>query len=114
MKHGKYNIVCDDYNKWRKIMNEELSSATIFEIHCWNEEQECINLALQFGIQKDFKWNGGTIIEGKVNQPFKDWLMSLPKPSDTEIYNKMTPFFSIFLNNGFSSEHYGTELTKHN
>ena len=27
-----------------------------------------------------------------------------------EIYNKMTPFFSIFFDNGFSSEHYGTEL----
>mgnify|MGYP003397739028 CR=1 FL=1 len=114
LKHGDCNIVCDDYNEWRKIMTVELSSATTFEIHCWNEEQEYINLALQFGRKKDFKWNGGTIIEGKVNQHFKDWLMSLPKPCDTETYNKMTPFFSIFLNNGFSSEHYGTELTKHN
>ncbi len=24
--------------------------------------------------------------------------------------NKLTPFFNIFLDNGFSSEHYGTEL----
>ena len=28
-----------------------------------------------------------------------------------KLYSKlMTPFFSIFLDNGFSSEHYGTEL----
>jgi hypothetical protein len=32
------------------------------------------------------------------------------KPSDTEIYNKMTPFFSIFIENGFYSEHDGTEF----
>ena len=41
---------------------------------------------------------------------FIDFLLSLPKPADTEIYNKMTPFFSLFLDTGFSSEHYGTEL----
>lgn len=31
-------------------------------------------------------------------------------PEDSELYDKMTPFFSIFFDNGFSSEHYGTEL----
>ena len=64
--------------------------------------------------QKDFEWNDGTVIEGKVDPHFKDWILSFPKPHDTELYNKMTPFFSIFLDNGFGSEHYGTELTKQN
>ncbi len=29
-----------------------------------------------------------------------------------EIYNKMMPFFTIALDNGFWSSHYGTELTR--
>jgi len=45
-----------------------------------------------------------------VTEKFIDYLLSITKPTDTDIYNKMTPFFSIFLDNGFSSEHYGTEL----
>lgn len=112
MKLGDYNIACDDFQKWQELMGEALSSATAFEIHCWNEEQEYIDLALQFGHRKDLNWNGGTVIAGQVTQHFQDWLLGFPKPCDTEIYNKMTPFFSIFLNNGFCSEHYGTELTK--
>ena len=52
----------------------------------------------------------GTVISGPVTPEFLHMLLCLPKPMDTEIYNKMTPFFSIFFDNGFSSEHYGTEL----
>ncbi|MEY8420785.1 hypothetical protein AALA83_16120 [Oscillospiraceae bacterium 44-5] len=36
--------------------------------------------------------------------------IGLEEPTDKEIENKLTPFFSIFLDNGFSSEHYGTKL----
>ena len=31
------------------------------------------------------------------------------KPTDTEIYNKMTPFFNVFLDDRFQSSHYGIE-----
>ena len=37
-------------------------------------------------------------------------LLGLPKPTDTEIYNKMTPFFNVFLDSNFDSSHYGTEI----
>ena len=37
-------------------------------------------------------------------------LTHLPKPENNGLYDKMTPFFSIFFDNGFSSEHYGTEM----
>ena len=37
-------------------------------------------------------------------------LLDLPKPTDTEIYNKMTPFFNVFLDDNFDSSHYGTEI----
>ena len=34
----------------------------------------------------------------------------MPKPEDTFVYNKMTPFFTIVLGNRLHSEHYGTEI----
>ena len=67
-------------------------------------------MALQYGRLKKTEWRYGKVIEGAVTKELAEFLLSLPKPSDTEVYNKMTPFFSIFLDNGFSSEHYGTEL----
>lgn len=105
--------VCADTNDaWRQILSKKLGSASRFEIHCWKEETNEIQQALQFGTVKACSWEYGTIIEGRVTTEFVEYLLSLPKPTDTEIYNKMTPFFSIFLDNGFSSEHYGTELNQ--
>ena len=98
--------------EWRTIMSEKLKSAGRFEIHCWNEEEKEIEMALRYGRLKETGWSYGKVIEGKVTEKMADFLLSLPKPTDTEVYNKMTPFFSIFLDNGFSSEHYGTELNQ--
>ena len=66
--------------------------------------------ALAFGREKETDWQWGRVVEGPVTPEFARWLLELPKPADTEVYNKMTPFFSIFLDNGFYSSHYGTEL----
>lgn len=98
--------------EWKKIISVKLKSASSFEIHCWNEEQTETEMALQYGRIKETDWNYGKVIAGAVTKGFADYLLSLPKPADTEAYNKMTPFFSIFLDNGFSSEHYGTELNQ--
>ena len=64
-----------------------------------------------YGKQKDADWRYGKIIAGNVTPEFCAFLLGIPKPADTELYNKMTPFFTISLDNGFWSEHYGTELT---
>ncbi|HIX24735.1 MAG TPA: hypothetical protein IAA09_07280 [Candidatus Lachnoclostridium avicola] len=93
-------------------MSEKLRSASRFEIHCWKEEQKEIEMALRFGRKKQTDWGFGTVIEGAVTEELINFLLTLPKPDDKDIYNKMTPFFSIFLDNGFSSEHYGTELNQ--
>lgn len=95
---------------WKGILEPQLRRASSFEIHCWAEETEEIAAALHFGQRKETDWPWGTVIAGAVTPEFTDFLLSLPKPTDTEIYNKMTPFFSLFLDTGFSSEHYGTEL----
>ena len=98
--------------RWKKIMSKQLKMAKTFEIHCWNEEQKEIKMVLPFGELKESCWKYGKIIHGPVTPEFIEYILSLPKPTDTEIYNKMTPFFTIALDNGFWSEHYGTELTK--
>lgn len=42
---------------------------------------------------------------------FISMILEMPKPTDVEIYNKMTPFFNIFLDDTkFQSSHYGTEI----
>ena len=102
----------DKNTEWKEIMSSQLAKATRFQIHCWNEETKEIEMALQFGTIIDYPWKYGTVISGTVTQKFKEYLLSLPKPTDCEIYNKMTPFFSIFLDDNFSSEHYGTELNQ--
>ena len=96
--------------KWLACMAKALKTATTFEIHCWEEETEWIELALQYGKLKETDWQYGKIITGDVTPEFCALLLGLPKPSDTEFYDKMTPFFTIALDNGFWSEHYGTEL----
>lgn len=95
---------------WKEHMWRNLCVAKRFEIHCWMNEKEWIDLALQFGTLKDSDWRYGEIIAGEVTPAFIEMVLGLPKPTDTELFNKMTPFFSIFLDDVFSSEHYGTAL----
>ena len=99
-----------DNSKWLELLKEALKTATTFEIHCWNEEEEWIEVALKYGIMKESDWTYGKIITGAVTAEFSDMLLRMPKPQDTEIYNMMTPFFNVFFDNGFQSSHYGTEI----
>ena len=96
--------------KWLEMISKAIKTAKQFEIHCWNEEAEWIELALKFGTLKDSTWKYGKMITGEVTSEFADMLLSMEKPKDTEIYNKMTPFFNVFLDNNFQSCHYGTEI----
>ena len=98
-----------DNTKWIELISGYLTSATVFEIHCWDEESEWIKLALQYGKLKDDDWEYGKIIVGNVTPQFTDMLLRQPKPTDTEFDNKMTPFFNVFLDDNFQSCHYGTE-----
>lgn len=106
---GHTNIECRSYPEWKSIMAEKLKSATHFEIHCWDDEEQWYLLALNYGIEKETTWKGKIVI-GSVTPAFCGMLLGLEEPIDKEIENKLTPFFSVFLDNGFSSEHYGTEL----
>ena len=112
---GEWETVSFDFTEkdnsaWRALISEHIRSAKSFEIQCWEDEVEEMILALQYGEIKPSNWKKGTIVEGTVTPDFIRMVLEMPKPKDTEIYNKMTPFFSIAFDNGFSSEHYGTEV----
>ena len=99
-----------DNHKWLSYVAAALDNAKTFEIHCWNEETEWIELALKYGVLKNDDWKYGKIVTGEVTPEFKQMLLSQPKPTDMGIENKMTPFFNVFLDDTFQSCHYGTEL----
>ena len=99
-----------DNSRWRELAEPYLRAAHRFEIHCWKDEIREIDLALRFGTVKPFDWQHGTVIEGNMTPEFLHLLLTLPKPADTLFSAKFTPFFTIMLDNGFSSSHYGTEL----
>lgn len=100
-----------DNSKWIELITKALKTAKRFEIHCWNEETDWIEFALQYGRFKESDWRYGKIIEGDVTPEFISMILEIPKPTDVEIYNKMTPFFNVFLDDTkFQSSHYGTEI----
>ena len=95
---------------WKRLILLFARPGTSFAIHCWQDEPQWIAVAQQFGTtQQSPDGFAGVVVAGVITQPLIDFLQHTDKPTDTEIYNKQTPFFSIFLE-GFSSEHYGTEL----
>ena len=55
-----------DNSVWLSLIEEEIKSANHFEIHCWNEETDWIDFALQYGTLKESTWRYGKIIEGEV------------------------------------------------
>ena len=100
-----------DNSKWLSLIESSIKTAKRFEIHCWNEETDWIEFALQYGTLKESTWKYGKIIEGEVTPEFISMILDMSKPTDVEIYNKMTPFFNIFLDDtNFQSCHYGTEI----
>lgn len=99
-----------DNHFWKELIKMFAVIDQTFEIHCWNEETVEIALALQLGKEKLADWKYGVIVEGVIDTNFIDMLCNIEKPLNIEKPNKIVPFFSIFFKNGFSSEHYGTEI----
>ena len=99
-----------DNTRFLALITDALKNAKNFEIHCWNEETEWIELALKFGNLKEDDWKYGKIITGEVTAEFIEMILAQPKPTDIEAANKMTPFFNIFLDDTFQSSHWGCEI----
>ena len=101
---------CMDKKWWNEIVRACAVVGDPFEIHCWSDESAEVQAALQFGHKVTSTWREGTVIRGRITKEFLSFLMEAPKPQDTEIYNKMTQFFTIIFGNTLHSEHYGTEI----
>ena len=97
--------------RWRELLRQAAPSAHTFEIHCWEDEPAPIALAREHGREKDTGWAYGAVIAGAVTPELLEMLLSRPLPPGNDLCPvPLTPFFSIFFDNGFCSEHYGTEL----
>lgn len=81
-----------------------------FEIRCWREEISAIENASWYGVSAADSYEvsiKGVVTDGLL----KEWLTE--EPTDKTIYNKMTKYFTIHVENDLCklwSEHYGTEM----
>ena len=99
-----------DKRWWNDLVKTCAVVGDTFDIHCWSDETTEIMAALRYGQKVKTSWSGGTVIRGMITREFLSFLTEAKKPTDTEIYNKMTPFFTIVFGNKLHSEHYGTEI----
>ena len=110
---SSYILVGHNYPEkkwWNEIVRACAIVDDVFEIHSWSDESAEVNAALQLGHKVTSTWREGTVIRGRITKEFLSFLTEAQKPQDTEIYNKMTPFFTIIFGNTLHSEHYGTEI----
>lgn len=95
---------------WKEIMKHFVRVGDRFEIRCWREEAAEIGEASRYGAAVDEKYE--VSIKGIVTKELLEDLL-IEKIADKSIYNKMTKYFTIHVENDrcdIWSEHYGTEL----
>ena len=100
----------DNNRWWKDLFIHYASRGESFEIRCWDEEIESINLISKFGAVEKSQITKEIIITGYITNQFIDFIVKDEMPKDQEIYNKMTQFFTINIDKAFSSAHYGTEI----
>ena len=97
---------------WRKIMEHFVKINDEFEIRCWKDEKSEIQQALLYG--GSLLEDGNEVsIKGNVTHKLRNELLCSPEPTDKDLYNKMTKYFTINITNDLCelcSAHYGTEL----
>ena len=95
---------------WKKIMEHFVKVGDTFEIRCWREEVAEIEEASLYGTAINDKYE--VSIKGSVTKELLEKLL-IEDPIDKNIYNKMTKYFTIHVENDLCdiwSEHYGTQM----
>ena len=100
----------DNNNWWKELFLHYASKGESFEIRCWDEELESIDLISKFGTVQKSQTTKEIIITGYITNQFIDLIIKEEMPKDQNIYNKMTQFFTISIDKSFESAHYGTEI----
>ncbi len=95
---------------WKKLVRHFVHVGDSFEIRCWKEEAAEIQQASVYGdLTED---NHEISVKGIITEALVMELLS-EAPTDKNIYNKMTKYFTINVEHGqfkFCSAHYGTEM----
>lgn len=95
---------------WRELVEHFVNVGDTFEIRCWKEELDEIRQASLYGNPTE-DYNEISI-KGVVTAELLAELLS-DEPKDKSIYNKMTKYFTINVENEkcfLCSAHYGTEM----
>lgn len=100
----------DNNNWWKELFLHYASKGESFEIRCWDEELESIDLISKYGTVQKSQTTKEIIITGYITNQFIDLIIKEEMPKDQNIYNKMTQFFTISIDKSFESAHYGTEI----
>ena len=102
------NRISSDW--WKKLVEHFIKVGDAFEIRCWKEELDEIRQASLYGNPTEVR--NEVSVKGVVSVELLTELLS-DEPSDKSIYNKMTKYFTINVENDkcfFCSAHYGTEM----
>ena len=95
---------------WKNLVKHFVQVGDSLEIRCWKEEVDEIKKASLYG--NPINENYEVSIKGTASNKFIDELLA-ENPTDKDIYNKMTKYFTINVENEhhkFCSAHYGTEI----
>lgn len=99
-----------DYQLWKDIFKIFADPGEYFEIHCWKNENDEIQMASQFGEIACFDIPSIKIIHGTVNERFISFILNEEMSCETKFYNKIVPFYTVHIGNHFSIEDYGTRM----
>ena len=99
-----------DYQLWKDIFKIFADPGEYFEIHCWKNENDEIQMASQFGEIACFDIPSITIIYGTVNERFIAFILNEEMPYEKKFYNKIVPFYTVHIGDHFSFEDYGTRI----
>ena len=95
---------------WKDLIGYFVQVGDGLEIRCWKEECEEIQNATVYGNATEDNYE--VSIKGAVSDTFITELLA-ENPTDKDIYNKMTKYFTINVESErhkFCSAHYGTEM----
>ena len=99
-----------DNHWWKKLFRMHAAVGEYFEIHCWNDEKDALQVAETFGKAACYTIPDLKIVHGHLTERLITYMEHCMKPIECECYNKMVPFFTIRIGDHFSSEKYGTEI----
>ena len=112
MKHFDVQMIDNSISSqwWKTIVKHFIKVGDAFEIRCWREEVTEIEEASLYGIAVDDKYE--VSIKGFLTKELLEKLL-IEEAADKSIYNKMTKYFTIHVENNLCniwSEHYGTQM----